>query len=226
MIAMDEVRAIVQDLIPDGTTITVVGPLVWLPGNNGEKTWHFVIVTGRGGEPDFNVDAFMPPDRERDELYLQIVNLIRKVVAERGALMFQATNEKELGDLIAASWPGERSLKLRAQCLEEYRERGIIDTPPGYVPSEISRVYELPFGYTATFAWTSGGLHAAWEPAPPRIKKARARRKFFEAYKAARGEFMTEVARLLGGGIAIIDTTEDGGIDLTNLQITLPPTEH
>ena len=62
-----------------------------------EKTWHFVIVTGRGGEPDFNVDAFMPPDRERDELYLQIVNLIRKVVAERGALMFQATNEKELG---------------------------------------------------------------------------------------------------------------------------------
>ena len=37
MIAMDEVRAIVQDLIPDGTTITVVGPLVWLPGNNGEN---------------------------------------------------------------------------------------------------------------------------------------------------------------------------------------------
>jgi hypothetical protein len=39
----------------------------------------------------------------------------------------------------------------------------------------------------------------------PLIRKARARRKFFEAYQAARRSFLEEVAAVIGGDALILD---------------------
>jgi hypothetical protein len=69
----------------------------------------------------------------------------------------------------------------------------------------------LPCGYTATFSW-DGSMHVAWEPSVPNIRSRRARHKFLQAYAAARREFMTGVAALLGGAVLIVDT--DGATEV------------
>jgi hypothetical protein len=63
----------------------------------------------------------------------------------------------------------------------------------------MKRAFPLPFGYSATFAWTGQSLDIPWRPALPHIEKRRAQRRFFEAYKAARRDFITELPAVLGG---------------------------
>jgi hypothetical protein len=66
------------------------------------------------------------------------------------------------------------------------------------------RIVKLPYGYTATFQWREG-MRIEWKPNVPRIHSARHRRKFFEAYKMARHEFMTDVAAIIGGNVLVVD---------------------
>lgn len=72
--------------------------------------------------------------------------------------------------------------------------------------SGISRTYELPYGFTATFQWSGAHLQTDWEPHFPRIAKRRAWRKFVAAYQAARRDFCQDIAATIGGNILVIDT--------------------
>jgi hypothetical protein len=74
--------------------------------------------------------------------------------------------------------------------------------------SQLKRTYPLPFGFTATFVWNDGHLVVEWQPNEPRIRKARAWRKFFGAYKAARRNFYTDIAAAIGGDVLIVDTPD------------------
>ena len=76
----------------------------------------------------------------------------------------------------------------------------------------LTQVSRLPFGYTATFIWSPGTMRTEWEPEFPRIRCARARRKFRAAYDEARRQFVTDLARVLGGNILIADT--DGPMEV------------
>jgi hypothetical protein len=84
------------------------------------------------------------------------------------------------------------------------------------------RSYALPHGYSVTFSFAHGQpFEARWTPAPPQIRKAREQRKFFEAYRAARREFLEEIAAVNGGNVLVIDTDEN----LTS-EIILAPMTH
>jgi hypothetical protein len=70
----------------------------------------------------------------------------------------------------------------------------------------IERKFSLPLGYRVTFCWQPGEhFQLRWSPDVPLIRKARARRKFFEAYQAARRSFLEEVAAVIGGDVLILD---------------------
>ena len=70
----------------------------------------------------------------------------------------------------------------------------------------ITQTAALPHGYTATFTWSrAAGLTVAWEPDVPRIRSERARRKFRDAYNAARRAFFTDVATSISGSALILD---------------------
>ena len=75
----------------------------------------------------------------------------------------------------------------------------------------IKHTAPLPYGFTAEFSWgPANALRVEWEPDVPRIRSPRRRAKFFEAYVAARREFMTNVATSIGGRFAVIDFAGDG----------------
>jgi hypothetical protein len=91
--------------------------------------------------------------------------------------------------------------------------------------SLIERAFDLPFGYRATFIWRSplGPLEVCWSPDQPFIRRPRPRRKFLEAYQAARREFFKEVALVVGGIVLVVDT------DLKTVsghEVIVPPTQH
>jgi hypothetical protein len=68
------------------------------------------------------------------------------------------------------------------------------------------RKFSLPLGYRVTFCWQPGEhFQLRWCPDVPLIRKARAWRKFFEAYQAARRSFLEEVAAVIGGDVSILD---------------------
>jgi hypothetical protein len=68
----------------------------------------------------------------------------------------------------------------------------------------IERKFSLPLGYRVTFCWQPGEhFQLRWFPDVPLIRKARARRKFFEAYQAARR--LEEVAAVIGGDVLILN---------------------
>jgi hypothetical protein len=70
----------------------------------------------------------------------------------------------------------------------------------------IKRKFSRPFGYQVTFQLHPGGLcEARWSPDVPLIRKAPARRKFFEASHSARRFFLDELAAVVDGDIVILD---------------------
>lgn len=85
-----------------------------------------------------------------------------------------------------------------------------------------TRTYRLPHGYSAEFSHSPARpLDVHWSPAVPRIHKAREQRKFLEAYRAARREFVQEVAALIGGNVLIVDTDEQ-----LSREVILAPARH
>jgi hypothetical protein len=88
--------------------------------------------------------------------------------------------------------------------------------------SILSRTYPLPHGYTVEFSHSPGRIfEARWSPDVPRIRKARHLRKFLEAYRAVRREFLQEMAALIGGNVAVFDTDEQ-----LTCETILAPTKH
>jgi hypothetical protein len=94
-------------------------------------------------------------------------------------------------------------------------------------PKDITHVASLPHGYRAQFAWSSEGrLWVEWDPAPPNIRSARHRRKFFEAYASARRRFLTDVAAVVGGAVAVVDVPGEVTDGQFVLDCVMPPTKH
>ena len=70
----------------------------------------------------------------------------------------------------------------------------------------ITHTARLPHGVRVKFSWRpERRLEIERDPDVPRIHSARHRRKFFEAYAAARRDFMRDVATVIGGNVAIVD---------------------
>src|SRR5215208_3860522 len=89
----------------------------------------------------------------------------------------------------------------------------------------IERCFDLPLGYRATFTWRCpfGPLEVCWSPNQPSIRRPRPRRKFLEAYQAARREFFKELALVVGGTVLVVDT------DLKTIsghEVIVPPMKH
>jgi hypothetical protein len=86
----------------------------------------------------------------------------------------------------------------------------------------IDRCFDLPLGYRATFIWRCpfGPLEGCWSPDQPCIRRPRPRRKFLEAYQAARRK---DLAVVVGGTVLVVDT------DLKTVsghEVIVPPTKH
>jgi hypothetical protein len=68
-----------------------------------------------------------------------------------------------------------------------------------------------------------GRFEAEWVPSgPTNIRSPRHRRKFIEAYQAARTEYMTLVAAALGGRIGVFDVGSSG----LKVHVTDPAAQH
>jgi hypothetical protein len=89
----------------------------------------------------------------------------------------------------------------------------------------IERKFSLPFGFQATFYWGPGELFGVrWSPDAPLIHKARACRKFFEAYQVARRSFLEEVAAVIGGDVSILDIS--GLQNAVSAEVVRRPIRH
>jgi hypothetical protein len=89
----------------------------------------------------------------------------------------------------------------------------------------IARAFDLRLGYRATFTWCCpcGPLEVCWSPNQPSIRRPRPRRKFLEAYQAARREFFKELAVVVGDTVLVVDT------DLKTIsghEVIVPPMKH
>lgn len=89
---------------------------------------------------------------------------------------------------------------------------------------EHKRTARLPHGYRVTFAFApDAGLVTEWTPHEPRIKSARAFRRFFAAYKAERDAFMRDIATMLGGEVLVADV---GAPELSGITTIRPEAVH
>ena len=94
-------------------------------------------------------------------------------------------------------------------------------------PKDITHVASLPHGYRAQFVWSAEGrFRLEWDPAAPNIRSGRHRRKFFEAYSAARRDFLESVAAVIGGNVAIVDVPGEVTDGQFVLERVMPPTKH
>lgn len=67
------------------------------------------------------------------------------------------------------------------------------------------RSFRLPHGHKVTFSYGPEGLQCIAVPWPPVQLSARQRRRLSAAYEAARAEFMSDVATMLGGPVHVLD---------------------
>lgn len=86
----------------------------------------------------------------------------------------------------------------------------------------LERSFSLPHGYCVTFCSAPGQpFEARWSPDVPKIRKARHRQKFLEAYQVARRVFLQEVAATMGGNVLVVDTDR-----CLTCETILAPTKH
>ena len=74
----------------------------------------------------------------------------------------------------------------------------------------LRRSYDLPRGYSVEFTLdTAAGavveLRAEWTPCVPGREAMRA---LLPAYREARGEFQREIAKAIGGAVAVVEVPE------------------
>jgi hypothetical protein len=72
---------------------------------------------------------------------------------------------------------------------------------------EHARTLSLPLGIKVTFRFSrsANSIRSEWEPHIPEIRSPRHRRKFFEAYQAARRSFAEDIATIIGGAVFVAD---------------------
>ena len=73
------------------------------------------------------------------------------------------------------------------------------------------RAVRLPHGFVVEFTFSGDGLECAWTPYPPsrnHFHKPKAASRFFSAYVAARDDFITDVATMIGGAVAVVNTED------------------
>jgi hypothetical protein len=72
---------------------------------------------------------------------------------------------------------------------------------------EHARTLALPLGVKVTFRFSRSAnyIRSEWEPGIPEIRSPRHRRKFFEAYQAARRSFAEDIAIIVGGAVGVAD---------------------
>jgi hypothetical protein len=88
----------------------------------------------------------------------------------------------------------------------------------------VSTVARLPHGYTAYFRLRTGPVvDVQWSPDVPRFHSSRHRRKFLEAYQLARQDFMRQVATVIGGKFAVLDTD---GSNVLGVDVASPLAKH
>jgi hypothetical protein len=91
----------------------------------------------------------------------------------------------------------------------------------------IPHTARLPHGYRVQFTWSPGsGLKVEWDPDAPRVHSARHRRKFFEAYAAARRDFLRDVATSIGGSVGVVDVPGEVTDDSFGFECVPPATKH
>ena len=73
--------------------------------------------------------------------------------------------------------------------------------------TEHKRTARLPHGYRVTFRFSpeADSIMIKWEPHLPRIESRRAFRRFFDAYKSERDEFLRDIATMIGGAVVVAD---------------------
>jgi hypothetical protein len=67
------------------------------------------------------------------------------------------------------------------------------------------RSFPLPFGRSANFKYGPDGVSCVIRPEPAAIRSSRARRRFIDAYRTARRDFMADLAVLLNGPVIVAD---------------------
>lgn len=76
----------------------------------------------------------------------------------------------------------------------------------------MKRTVRLPYGYRATFSFMPPDeLRIEWEPHIPRFQRERARRRFLEAYAAARDVFMQDLSSMRGESVLML-TVDDNRV--------------
>ncbi len=89
-----------------------------------------------------------------------------------------------------------------------------------------TRTVSLPLGFKATFSWTRvAGMAVQWEPNAPSIRSPRHKRKFLAAYRAARRDFMQDVATSIGQVVAVIDAG-DAAASGASIEAIRPAARH
>lgn len=87
-------------------------------------------------------------------------------------------------------------------------------------PAQLKHTARLPFGFSATFTWSStSGTAVEWDPHVPQITSPRARSKFYKAYRDARRAFYQDIATVIGGAALIVD------MDGTS-EVVMPAQKH
>ena len=66
-------------------------------------------------------------------------------------------------------------------------------------------------------------MDVQWSPDVPRFRSSRHRRRFLEAYQLARQDFMRQVATVIGGKFAVIDTD---GSNVLGVDVASPLAKH
>jgi predicted transcriptional regulator of viral defense system len=86
---------------------------------------------------------------------------------------------------------------------------------------EHTHTLALPMGYRVTFKFAPAThtLSVEWAPDVPSLSSPRHRRKFFEAYKAARRDFFTNIATTIGGSVRVADLNGE-------TEVMSPGTKH
>lgn len=72
---------------------------------------------------------------------------------------------------------------------------------------EHARTLALPMGIKVTFVFlrSANTIRVEWDPYIPEIRSPRHRRKFFEAYQAARRSFAEDIATIIGSSVGVAD---------------------
>lgn len=103
-----------------GDINVVLGPMCWLPGQDGGKEWYFTIASCDKGK-QFRLDKIVTGgDRDEGEEMRACVQMA--FVRHRPLVIHDTDDELYMARLCETIWPGERISKMRADIEAERAE--------------------------------------------------------------------------------------------------------